>query len=157
LGITSIKFSPKSGFSRNWQEQLIEGNHADVAVEWGKVVNYDKDGVVTVASDYGYFTMLESTVDGPSELECITGNYQMWEIKVGKPLPLLNPVEGATVYTVHVAKGEGEADLAKGQLCILKDGVYVTDADATVPKGKIRALPADTGRTGLYVVEIMNV
>lgn len=156
MGITSIKFSPKSGFARNWQEQLIEGNHASAALAWGKVVNYDADGVVTVANDYGYFAMLESTTDGPSELEMITGDYQMWEIKVGKPVPLLVPIEGGTVYTVHVAQGDGEPALAKEQICVLINGVYTTDADAIAPKGKIKALPADTGITGLYIVEIMN-
>ena len=102
------------------------------------------------------FLGLEVTADGPSELECITGNYQMWEVKVGKPVPLIRPVEGGTVYTVHVVKGNGEPDLAKGQICIIDDGVFVTDADAA-PKGKIRGLPSDTGIDGLYIVELMNV
>jgi hypothetical protein len=157
MGVTSIKFSLKSGYPRNWQEVTIEGNHATGAIAWGKVVNYDANGVITVANDYGYFLGAEITADGPSELEAITGDFQMHEIKINKPAPLFLPIEAATVYTVHVAAGDGEPALAKEQICVLINGVYTTDADAADPKCKIKALPADTGITGLYVVEIMNV
>ena len=157
MAITSPKFSLKSGFPRNWRELIIEGNVSDTPIAWGKIVDYDSNGKISVADDYGYFLGLEVTADGPSELECITGDYQMWEVKVGKPAPLIRPVEGGTVYTVHVVKGSGEPDLAKGQICIIDDGVFVTDADATTPKGKIRGLPSDTGIDGLYIVELMNV
>ncbi|MDP4224809.1 MAG: hypothetical protein Q8910_00365 [Bacteroidota bacterium] len=160
--ITTMKFSPKSGFNRNdWKTDMIGNYHAAAALEWGLVVDADADGVLTAATDtYGVgFTMEESTADGPPELDIYLGIFHQYEVKVGRPVSVAIPKDDAQVYTIHVSKGSGEADLAKGQFVKIAAGKYVTDATltASTAKGKIVELPADTGRTGLFVVQIMNV
>jgi hypothetical protein len=160
LGISTIKFSPKAGFPRHWQENMISNVTSISAIAWGKIVTSPSAGVITTAQDnYGYFLMQEITDDGPSELECITGDTQMWEVKVGKPVSIMLPIEKGQVYTVHVSAGSGSAAIAKGDLCAISAGIYVTESGLSAgnAKGRVIGLPADTGRSDLYVVEIMNV
>lgn len=153
----TFKFSPKAGFPQDWEFNMISYCTTAGALEMGLVVSPNISNVIAPSNAYGYFLMQEVTTDGPSELERITGDYQMWEVKVGKPVSIMLPIEHAQIYTKHVSAGGGEPALAKGQICDLVNGAYVTAAASIAPKGKIVALPADTGITGIYVVEIMNV
>jgi hypothetical protein len=160
--ITTMKFSPKSGFNRNdWKTDMVGNYHAAAPLEWGLICDADANGVLTPATDtYGVgFAMEESTTDGPSEVDILLGVFHMYEVKVGKPVSVIFPKDIAQVYTVHVSAGSGAPALAKGQLVKIASGKYVTDTalTAATAKGKIIETPAETGRAGLFVVQIMNV
>jgi hypothetical protein len=160
--ITTMKFSPKSGFNRNdWKTDMVGNYHAAAPLEWGLICEADANGVLTPATDtYGVgFAMEESTADGPSELDIYLGIFHQFEVKVGTPVSTIIPRDIVQVYTVHVSKGAGAPDLAKGQFVKIAAGKYVTDAalTAATAKGKIVETPTETLQAGLYTVQVMNV
>jgi hypothetical protein len=153
----SIKFSPRAGYPQDWEYLMLSQypTASGASIEMGTVVVINASGVVSAATtSYGYFLMQDVTSDGPSELERITGQYQMWEAKAKLPVSLLPPMEGSQVYTKHVSSGN--TSLIVGAYLDLSDGLYVTNSANTGNAGIVRALPAGTGITGIYVVEVMN-
>lgn len=148
-------FAPRYGF--DLQNDQINKYVAKTAIDFGKIVAPDKDGVLTVADDYGYFLMQHVTVDGPTMLEMALGDFQ-YEVKAnttaGTPVSVLVPKKGAVVRTKHVAKGDG-ADPAVDQKVNISDGVFVTVASNAGTKGIIRAVYTDNLDNVLYDVEIL--
>lgn len=145
-------FSPRYTYDR--EHDQINKYIVNAACAQGKIVDFDDNGVLTVANTYGYFLMDDVTADGPSFEERIAGLHQ-WEVKVGNPVSILRPKNLSIVRTIHVAQGGGGAAApAKGQLVDIASGVYVTVAGNAGTKGKIIGLPADTGLTGYYDVEV---
>lgn len=148
-------FAPRYGF--NLEDEQINKYVAKTAIDFGKIVNADDSGVLTVANDYGYFLMQHVTIDGPSMLEYVMGDFQ-YKVKAdpvnGTPVSVLIPKKGAIVRTKHVAIGDGAAP-AVGQKLNIANGVYVTVASNAGTKGLIKNVFTDSLGNVLYDVEIL--
>jgi hypothetical protein len=149
-----LSFSPLYGF--NLETDTINNIKISSAVSRGKVVEVNAStGTAAVGNEYGYFTLEETTTDGPSYEERTAGLRQ-WEVIVDSPVALLIPKNGAIVRTSHVAVSDGSAVLSC--TCVLSAGIYCTEADinASDIKGIIVGTPTETGVTGVYDIKIVN-
>jgi hypothetical protein len=147
------KFSPRYGF--DIENDMINKftTAANTAYPAGLVVQPDNNGVLAAADSLGYFLMQEVTVDGPSLLEIVRGDWQ-WEVKAGdEPVSVILGKQGQVVRTELVARGNAQPAPAVGGLCNIAAGYFETNANGTA--AKIVATPTETGITGVYDVEIL--
>jgi hypothetical protein len=148
-------FAPRYGF--DIPNDQINKYVAKGAIDFGKIVAPDDNGVLAPANDYGYFLMQHVTADGPTMLEYAMNDFQ-YEVKAdtvnGTPVSVLIPKKGAVPRTKHVAKGDG-ADPAVGQKVNISNGVYVTVASNAGTKGLIKNVYTDSLGNKMYDVEIL--
>ena len=147
------KFHPYQGFDlehdmiNNAQTRAVNG-----AIPRGYIVDFDNNGVITAANDYGYFLMQEVLADRPNMLDFVLNDFQ-WVVQAGNPVSVLIPKKGNRVLTEHVIEGLGGVAPAVGGLLSIVAGVYNTDAQGTA--GRIKNIWQDSVGDTLYLVEIL--
>lgn len=124
-----------------------------VATQQGLIVEPGAGDVLALANDWGYFLMEEVTANGSTEFDRVLARH-VWAVSPSRPVSILIPKDGAIVRTIHVVQGNNQPALARGQVGVISNGIFVTQADAQVPKFQIMGTPADTGMANYYDVKL---